>query len=173
MDSPPLAERVADPRSVFILNSVLQDVIKRGTAKRAQSLGRTDLAGKTGTTNDQVDAWFSGYNSNLAATVWVGFDQPSTLGRREYGGRAALPIWIDFMEAALQDRPEAPMKQPPGLVSVKIDPLTGVRAAPGQPDTIFEIFRKETAPQLTFNEDKARESLLTRDTPEPAPELIF
>ena len=101
-----IAPRVLDERIHFLINDMLKDVVQQGTAKKAKSLGRQDLAGKTGTTNDQVDAWFNGYQKNLVASVWVGFDQPKTLGRAEYGGRAALPIWIEFMKHALDRVPE-------------------------------------------------------------------
>ena len=144
---PELAARVVDERTAFIINSMLRDVIRRGTGTKAKALGRGDLAGKTGTTNDQFDAWFSGFNGNLVTTVWVGFDQPQTLGAREYGSKAALPIWIDFMRTALQDQPEIMMEQPEGLVVVRIDPTTGERATDGQEDAILEIFKTENAPK--------------------------
>ncbi|OZG71433.1 peptidase [Hahella sp. CCB-MM4] len=168
---PKIAPLIADPRSVYILNSILQDVIRQGTGTKARVLGRNDLSGKTGTTNDQVDAWFSGYNGNIETTVWVGFDQPDTLGRREYGSRAALPIWIDYMRTALEDMPEAPMKQPPGIVTVKIDPDTGERATPGQENAIFEIFTEESAPTLKIVEDSTDEIPPQSDA--PPPEIIF
>jgi len=93
----PAAERIMDARVAFIINSILQDVITRGTGRRARALDRSDIAGKTGTTNGPTDAWFSGYNPDVVATTWVGFDQNLPLGKREFGGSAALPIWIDFM----------------------------------------------------------------------------
>uniref|UniRef100_UPI0024468D16 penicillin-binding protein 1A n=1 Tax=Pseudomonas aeruginosa TaxID=287 RepID=UPI0024468D16 len=102
---PTPAERIIDARTAYIMTSMLQDVIKRGTGRRALALKRTDLAGKTGTTNDSKDGWFSGYNSDYVTSVWVGFDQPETLGRREYGGTVALPIWIRYMGFALKDKP--------------------------------------------------------------------
>jgi len=122
-------------------------VIKRGTGKRALALKRTDLAGKTGTTNDQKDAWFSGFNNKIVTNVWVGFDSPKTMGRSAFGSNTALPIWVDFMKTALQDMPSSPLQQPDGLVSVRIDPQTGNRAYPGQANSIFEIFRTENIPQ--------------------------
>lgn len=141
------APRVADERSIYIMHSMLQDVIKRGTGRAARALGRSDIAGKTGTTNDQRDAWFSGFNHDVATTVWVGFDQPQSLGRSEYGATAALPVWLDYMKVALEGKPSSTMPQPPGIVTVKIDPDTGKRAAPGAGDAIFEIFREENTPQ--------------------------
>jgi penicillin-binding protein 1A len=109
-------------------------------------LSREDLAGKTGTTNGPTDAWFSGYGGGIATTAWLGFDNNNLLGRREFGGTAALPIWIDYMKVALRNRPETLRKQPEGIVSVKIDPKTGLLAKPGQQNAIFEIFRTESAP---------------------------
>jgi len=125
---------------------MLRDVIKRGTAKSAQSLGRDDLAGKTGTTNDQIDAWFSGFNSRLVTTTWVGFDNNRELGRGEFGGVAALPIWIDYMKTALEGVPTSLNPQPDGIVTVNIDPETGERSLPSDPNSIEEIFLQESAP---------------------------
>lgn len=144
----PKAKRILDARITYILDSILQDVIKRGTATRARVLKRNDIAGKTGTTNGPLDAWFSGYNPDIVTTTWVGFDMNDTLGRREYGGSAALPIWIDYMKVALEDKPERQLRRPQGLVSVLIDPETGERIAPGQSGGIFEIFREENVPEL-------------------------
>ena len=109
-------------------------------------MNRTDLSGKTGTTNDQRDAWFSGFNYNLTTSVWVGFDQPAPLGRGEYGAVAALPIWMDYMGEALKDMPPTTMPQPPGIVTVRIDPKTGKRVPPGASDGMFELFRQENVP---------------------------
>ena len=146
-----LAPRIMDKRSHFILNNILQDVIKKGTGRKARALGRSDIAGKTGTTNDQKDAWFSGYNRDLVTTAWVGFDEPTTLGANEFGSTAALPIWIKFMKSALRNSPNNQFKQPDGLVTVRIDPETGERAKPGQTNAIFEIFREEQVPKLAEN----------------------
>jgi penicillin-binding protein 1A len=143
----PIAPRIIDERTAYLINNIMQDVIKRGTGKRAQQLGRTDLAGKTGTTNDQKDAWFSGFNRQLVTSTWVGFDQPESLGRREFGSTAALPIWIDFMQQALKNTPIDLPPPPEGIVSVRIDPQSGLLAYPGQEDAIFEIFREENAPK--------------------------
>ncbi len=149
----PLAHRdapqIIDPRTRFLLVSMLQDVIRRGTATRALELNRSDLAGKTGTTNDQKDAWFSGFNPDVVTTVWVGFDQPQTLGRAEFGGTAALPIWMDYMKAALKDVPQVPPRIPDGIVTVRIDPEDGLRVSPDFPDGIFEYFREEDTPPFT------------------------
>ncbi len=158
-----LAPRVMDERVNFILHDIMKDIIQKGTGKRALVLKRNDLAGKTGTTNDQRDVWFSGFNPELQATVWLGFDQPKPLGRWEYGSNAALPIWIDFMKVALKDKPETHLPQPDGLVSIRINPHTGLRALPSEKDAIFEIFRTEFAP-------KARTDI---NTPSSAREEAF
>lgn len=142
-----VAERLADEQSVYLLHSMLKDVITRGTATKARALDRNDLAGKTGTTNDQKDAWFSGFNHEIATTTWVGFDQPATLGFREFGGTAALPIWMDYMREALADTPESEMARPGGIVQVRIDPRTGERAAPEQDNAIQEVFRSDNVPE--------------------------
>jgi penicillin-binding protein 1A len=108
--------RVIDARNAFIMNSLLREVVRSGTATRAQSLRRGDLAGKTGTTNDSHDAWFAGYQPTIAAIAWVGFDQPRKLGSRETGGGLALPIWMSYMAKALKGVPEGSMPPPPGVV---------------------------------------------------------
>jgi penicillin-binding protein 1A len=162
--TPPVAKRIADERAIYILHSMLKDVITLGTGRRARSLNRSDLAGKTGTTNDQKDAWFSGFNTDIQTTVWVGFDQPSSLGRREYGASTALPIWLDFMAVALKDKPQAHMLQPEGIVTARIDKETGKIAAPGATNSMFEIYRKENAPTEKVNRapsDSDTESIYT------------
>jgi penicillin-binding protein 1A len=121
------AERAIDPRNAFIMTSMLRDVVNFGTATRALSLGRKDLAGKTGTTNENVDAWFCGFNASIVGVSWIGFDQPRTLGNNETGGVAALPIWISFMQKALKGVPEKPLQLPEGVVSVRVNPETGLR----------------------------------------------
>jgi|TARA_R110001592_G_scaffold29906_7_gene107716 penicillin-binding protein 1A len=143
---PVLARRIMDKRTNFLMVNMLKDVIRRGTGRRARALERSDLAGKTGTTNDQVDAWFSGFNPNLVTTVWVGFDQPQSMGKWALGGTTALPIWIDYMGVALETEQEVSLEQPDGVVSVRIDPQSGLLAAPGQEDAIFEYFRAENVP---------------------------
>ena len=145
---PKQAERAVDDRTVYIMNSILQDVIQRGTGRRARALGRNDLHGKTGTTNDQKDAWFNGFNRALVATAWVGFDQQTrSLGNYETGSKAALPMWIEFMRAALKGVPEDIMQRPDNLVTVKINPETGELAGSGDTGAVFEIFRAERAPK--------------------------
>jgi penicillin-binding protein 1A len=121
------AERAIDPRNAFVMTTMLRDVVNFGTATRALSLGRKDLAGKTGTTNENVDAWFCGFNASIVGVSWIGFDQPRTLGNNETGGVAALPIWVSFMQKALKGVPEKPLPVPEGVISVRVNPDTGLR----------------------------------------------
>lgn len=144
-DTPRIMPRLADERAVYMLHSMMQDVIKRGTGRRALALNRSDLAGKTGTTNQQIDTWFGGFNHSLATTVWVGFDQPAPLGRGEFGSTTALPIWRDYMEVALDGTEASTMRRPNGITSIRINPETGERARPGE-DGVFEMFRAENTP---------------------------
>ena len=140
------AERIMSPENHYLTVSMMRDVVRRGTGRKALALGRNDLAGKTGTTNDQKDAWFSGFNPDLVATVWIGFDQPTTLGRWASGGGTALPVWVDYMREALDGAPEEQFEQPEGIVTVRIDPDSGLLASPGQKDAIFEYFKTGSAP---------------------------
>lgn len=138
--------RAISAGNAWLMRSMLRNVVEEGTGRRARELGRSDIAGKTGTTNDQNDAWFSGFNADLVATVWVGFDERQSLGRYETGGRAALPIWMGFMGEALAGRPASEWSRPNGLVTVKIDPETGERVSGDAPDAIYETFRTENLP---------------------------
>ena len=140
------APRVLDERNAFIMQSMLRDVVKRGTGRRALVLKRNDLAGKTGTTNDAADTWFNGFNSSLVASVWVGFSGQDPLGSNAYGSNIPLPIWIDFMKVALVDVPEILPSQPAGVVTIKVDPKTGEAVSPSNPNGISEIFLTENAP---------------------------
>lgn len=168
------APRVMDARTHFLMNNMLQDVIKRGTGKRALALKRNDLAGKTGTTNDQKDAWFSGYNRDLVTSVWIGFDQPRTLGRWAFGGNTALPVWVDYMGAMLADKEQRPFPQPDGIVNVRIDPETGQLAQPGQSNAIFELFKQEQLPAIADNQEPSNsENDQTDSEDEDSPELLF
>ncbi|HET7923120.1 MAG TPA: penicillin-binding transpeptidase domain-containing protein, partial [Gammaproteobacteria bacterium] len=140
---PKFASRVITPQNDWLMTSMMQDVIRQGTGRRALALGRGDLAGKTGTTDDFTDAWFDGYNNDLVSVVWVGNDQPSqSLGSGEQGALAALPIWVDFMGRALKGVPDPsdPYPQPPGLVRARIDPNTGLLVSASDPDSIWEYF---------------------------------
>lgn len=140
------APRVLDERNAFIMQSMLRDVVKRGTGRRALVLKRNDLAGKTGTTNDAADTWFNGFNSSLVASVWVGFSGQDPLGSNAYGSNIPLPIWIDFMQQALVDVPDILPSQPAGVVTIKVDPKTGKAVSPSNPIGISEIFLTENSP---------------------------
>jgi len=137
------ALRVIDPRNAFIMDNMMQDVTRLGTAARAARLGRSDLAGKTGTTNEFVDAWFAGYQPSLVGISWVGFDQPKTLGKNQTGGVVALPIWLSYMERVLKDTPEIPREMPPGIVVLPTGPYS---TAPGENRVLPEFFYREAVP---------------------------
>ncbi|MGD8784177.1 MAG: penicillin-binding protein 1A [Thioalkalispiraceae bacterium] len=137
------APRILSPQTSFLMNSMLRDVIKRGTGVRARVLGRNDLGGKTGTTNDQRDAWFSGFNASLVTIAWLGFDNPIPLGSRETGAKAALPMWIYYMREALKGMPETPLVAPPGIVSVRINAKTGQLTTATDPEAVFEYLLED------------------------------
>lgn len=139
------APRVIDSRNAFIMNSMMQDVIRHGTAMRALQLGRSDIAGKTGTTNDHFDAWFAGYSPKEVAVAWIGFDKPRPLGGSETGGAAALPIWIKYMATALRGVPVVENPVPDGVMALRIDPVTGIRADNDE-NGIYEYFYHENPP---------------------------
>lgn len=168
---PKQAEQTLEPRLVYQMNSILQDVITKGTGMRARSLGRSDIAGKTGTTNDQRDAWFNGYSPDLVAVTWVGFDQLKPLGSKETGSSAALPLWVEFMGTALAGKPEKQLKRPKGLVTVKINAETGELATDQDKDTIFEIFRSENAPAVESVINEA--PVNSGNQGNPIPEQLF
>lgn len=155
----PEAERVMEPKLNYIVNDMLNDVIWKGTGRRARELKRHDLGGKTGTTNDSKDVWFVGFNPDILTTVWVGMDDYSTLGRWEFGANAALPIWLEFMKTALKDKPEQHLPRPDGLVTLKINAKTGKLAQQGDTDTLFEIFRREYAPKSTSTNEPPHEQI--------------
>jgi penicillin-binding protein 1A len=137
---------VISPGNAFIMTDLMADVIRRGTGRRALALGRDDLSGKTGTTNERRDAWFSGFNADLVATTWIGFDQERTLGALEEGGRTALPMWIYYMREALRGRPEHELAMPEGVVTARVSSTTGERTGPDDPDAIFEYFLAGSVP---------------------------
>ena len=143
---PKQAERTLDERIAYQMDSILKDVIKKGTGRKALQLRRSDIGGKTGTTNDQRDAWFNGYSPDLVAVTWIGFDQLKPLGTKETGSSAALPMWIDYMRVALAGVPQRAIPQPENMVMVKVGAETGELATPDDLETIFEVFRTENAP---------------------------
>ena len=142
--APRFAERAISAQNSFLMTSILRDTISYGTAQAANVLNRKDLAGKTGTTNDHRDAWFSGYNSELVAVSWVGFDTNKPLGKGETGGRAALPMWIDYLRVVLDGVAEKPLVTPPGIVTTHVSRETGKPTAPSDPDAMLEYFIEGT-----------------------------
>jgi penicillin-binding protein 1A len=142
-----LAPQAISPQNAFLIQDMMRDVVRRGTGVRARrELGRSDLSGKTGTSNDRRDAWFGGFNADMAAVVWVGYDDDQPLGPREEGSRTALPIWIEFARIVLKGAPEHQMDMPEGIVSVRIDRETGCPARVGQANVMFEVFREGHVP---------------------------
>ncbi|HVE43595.1 MAG TPA: penicillin-binding protein 1A [Gammaproteobacteria bacterium] len=160
------APRVLSPQNAFLMTSALKDVIQRGTASLAKNLGREDLAGKTGTTQNQVDAWFAGYNPDIVAISWMGFDQPQSL--HEYGAQAALPLWMQFIESALKDKPSHLLPQPPGIVSQRIDATTGKKTSASDSNSLFEYFMEPYTPDKETNTETGTlpEDLPATDTTE-------
>lgn len=146
-----IAPRVLTRQNAYLVSSALRDVIQHGTATLAKKLGRKDIAGKTGTTQNQVDAWFAGFNPDLVAISWIGFDQPQSL--HEYGAQAALPMWMDFIQTALKGKPDRVATLPPGIVSIRIDQQTGKRTTANDPSGIFEYYMLPYLPERNGNAD--------------------
>jgi penicillin-binding protein 1A len=155
---PQHAERVLSGPTAWLIDSMLGDVVRRGTGRRALALERGDLAGKTGTTNDLRDTWFAGYGGDLVTVVWLGRDDNETLGSQEQGGRTALPLWVDFMATALEGRPETTRPTPIGLTRALIDPETGLRARPGAPGAVHEWFHADNLPPLSDPDDSGEQT---------------
>jgi penicillin-binding protein 1A len=167
------APQIIDPRIAFILNSMLRSVIEEGSGARVnRELRRGDLMGKTGTTNGPQELWFSGFNRDIATTVFIGFDQPQPLGENEQGASVAVPIWIDYMRSALAGTPENTMSRPDGVVDRLVDKETGQPAKPGDGNTIFEYFLSETAPE-TNTTDILGVDTTDEDASEVSTETIF
>jgi penicillin-binding protein 1A len=164
VDQPP---RAIEARNAWIISSMLEDVIRRGTGARARELQRNDIAGKTGTTNDGRDTWFAGYNGDLVATAWVGFDQERSLGRGETGASTALPMWMEFMGPALEGKRRIRPLEPPGLVTVRVSSETGRLARTGEPGALFEIFRVGEAPETAQAEEERYRDGRERSEEEP------
>ena len=174
-NKPVYAPSVLSPETSFLMASMMQDVIRAGTGRGALVLGRKDLSGKTGTTNDYRDAWFSGFNSEVVTTAWIGFDQPVSLGRAETGGRTALPVWIDFMRTALEGVPEKPLIPPETMVRITIDSETGKPTTPDDPLAIEEYFVQgtETPQPLPGLEGETTPDTVPEKVPENVREKLF
>ncbi len=153
--APTLAPRVIDERNAFLVTSLLQDVVRRGTGRGAMALGRKDLAGKTGTTNEHRDAWFSGFNRHVVATAWIGFDVFTSLGKGEFAAQTALPVWIGFMKVALDGVPDEPLVAPPGIATARIDAGTGLAVDAGTEGGVVEVFKVEDIARLALLRSEA------------------
>lgn len=167
ISSNPAAPRVLDERIAYIMNTILKSVTTEGSARAVdRAFVRTDLAGKTGTTNDATDLWFSGFNGDVEATVYVGFDQPQSMGAHEQASDVSVPIWIDFMKQVLDGKPENSMAQPDGIATVRINSKTGLRAKPGDPEAIFEVFKAEALPPYSDSPEAAASENRAKGTKE-------
>jgi penicillin-binding protein 1A len=164
-----LAPATITPQNAYLIADMMRDVIRRGTGVAARDLGRTDLSGKTGTTNDQRDAWFSGFNADIVATAWVGFDDLAPLGNGEVGGRAALPAWKYFMGAALRGVPDHVLPQPWGLVRVKIEPESGLLASATESDWIYELFPVDRVPAAASSHPQSLDEVAHEEDKEEEP----
>ena len=152
-----LAPRAIDERTAFLASSLMRDVVLRGTATAAKVLERADIGGKTGSTNDHRDAWFSGFGGDLVTTVWVGRDNFESLGYREYGGKAALPIWINYMRAALNGVPLTDATPPQGIITASINRSTGGLVPDGTPGAMVEFFKREDYERITSSPENLQE----------------
>lgn len=152
---PPKAPAILSPQTAWLINSVMKDVVQNGTGRRALAIGRDDLAGKTGTSNDYRDTWFAGSGGGLVTTVWVGRDDYESLGSLEQGGRTALPLWVDYMDTALEGLPEIDAPMPVGIASAWINPETGLRVRPGTEGAVLEWFHADQLPAMQSTQDVA------------------
>jgi penicillin-binding protein 1A len=149
-----LAPRVIDARNAYLVTSLMRDVVRRGTGRGAMELKRNDLAGKTGTTNEHRDAWFSGFNDHLATTVWMGLDDFATLGKGEFAAKTALPVWTDYMRVALDGVAETPLEVPSGITTARINPATGLLLGALDGDSgVLEVFKVEDLARLAAQRD--------------------
>ena len=148
VDAKHRAPRIVTAANAWLMDDILGDVVRRGTGRGAMVLGRNDLGGKTGTTNDERDTWFNGFNRHLVASVWVGFDEATPLGEGEQGSRTAVPIWVSYMREALRSTPDLPRPRPGGLISAHISPTTGLRLPDGDTGGIEETFLAEHLPDV-------------------------
>jgi penicillin-binding protein 1A len=167
-----LAPHEISTANAFIMTDLMRDVIRKGTGRRALVLKRDDIAGKTGTTNDRRDTWFTGFNADIVAGAWVGFDQERSLGANEEGGHTALPMWVYFMGKALGGRPDRRLAQPEGVISARILPTTGELAHGNEPDALFEYFLAGRLPGTDGLPDATTNPAGPR-RPRPANDAIF
>ena len=165
VSKPTPAPRVITEQNAYLVRSMMMDVVRRGTGKKAMELGRNDLAGKTGTTNEQRDAWFTGYNDEIVTSVWVGFDSHEPLGGLEVGGKAAMPIWIDYMRVALEGVPDHPPEIPEGITKARIDPVTGLLARIDNHNAIMEVFAMGSLPPMEDAKEGEQSDAVTEENP--------
>ena len=166
LDRRPERERVLIEEVAFLLTSLLQGVIERGTGRRAQVLG-LPAAGKTGTSQDATDLWFVGFTPSLVGGVWVGYDTPRALGSHETGGRVAVPIWTDFMRRALRGTEPIPFQQPDGVYAALVNPRTGEAVPPGEPEGFAEFFLRGRGPVSATSGLSSPASASNPAVPEP------
>lgn len=168
------APQIVDPRVTYILASMMRSVIEEGSGRRvAREMKRQDLMGKTGTTNGPAELWFSGFNRDVSTSVFIGFDQPQPMGESEQGATVPVPIWIDYMQAVLEGKPESMLERPDGIVDRLIDKETGKIARPGQANTMFELFMQENAPSEMDNTRRPSLDSNPRNDETPSIETIF
>lgn len=165
VSKPTPAPRAITEQNAYLVRSMMMDVVRRGTGKKAMELGRNDLAGKTGTTNEQRDAWFTGYNDEIVTSVWVGFDSHEPLGGLEVGGKAAMPIWIDYMRVALAGVPDHPPEIPEGITKARIDPDTGLLARIDNHKAIVEVFAMGSLPPMEDAKEGEQSDAVTEENP--------
>lgn len=170
IEPPRLAPQVIDPRNAFLMKSMMRSVVTGGTARAALQLDRPDIYGKTGTTNDQRDAWFAGFSPELIGVAWVGFDKRRVLGRREYGGDVALPIWLEFMQTALQDKPVVKLEAPEGITRLRVNRDTGRPTVKSDPLSRWDYMQDERLPEEYFILKTEEE--LRRTNPDEAPPTL-
>jgi penicillin-binding protein 1A len=164
------AERVIDARNAFIMANIMQDTVRYGTAARVSSLGRSDLGGKTGTTNDFVDAWFAGFSPSLVAVAWIGFDSPKSLGSGETGSQAALPMWMSYVATALKGVPPGGYIPPDGVVAARINPATGLR---DPASSTIDFFFAEHLPSGATEEAEAPAAPASKSPLQAIRDLLF
>jgi penicillin-binding protein 1A len=158
------ADRVISPQNAYIMNDMLRDVVKRGTGQGALKLKREDVGGKTGTTNDKKDGWFSGFGGGIVTTTWIGYDTPQSLG--EFAAQSALPTWIKFMQIALENRPEVLLPEPQGIVKVRVNTKTGLLVQFDEPTGEMEIFYEGTEPSFNAPAPNTIQELMNTESPD-------
>ncbi|MEC9367660.1 MAG: penicillin-binding transpeptidase domain-containing protein, partial [Pseudomonadota bacterium] len=143
-------KQIVDPHTAYQMTSIMEGVVQRGTGYKVKAVGKP-LAGKTGTTNDEKDAWFVGFGPDLAVGVFIGFDNPKPMGKGETGGGVSSPVFRDFMKMAMADKPAIPFRVPPGIKFIRVNPASGLRAGPSDSSAIMEAFKPGTQPPEAYS----------------------